>query len=383
MKLLHLINLQGFGGAERIFIEYLKNSSFDNEILCTSNVINKHIASELSHFKINYANYIGSTSIKYPTFLRKLILNKKIKNRKADITIVWDFVPRLIRKPKGTTFIYYDHGCSWRYPLNSRTNNFMNMLDGAISISNASKRVMELRFSPSFEIKKVLNRLPISTVSHTKKIKNDKTIILGTASRLTDIKGIGIAILTTIEMLKKGIDTKLIIAGDGEQKKALKNLATNLKLDKNIDFIGYQSNMDDFYSDIDIYISTAITEPFGLSCIEALSHGIPVVYPLIDGQPEAIKNDFCGIGIKPTYLIDEYYKETGLNVDFPYEVYDPIYDRMTTPKLLNPTELAFAIIKVIATYDSLSKNALEWSKQTMDYNLFIKEFENSIKTISR
>ena len=27
MKILHLINLQGFGGAERLFIEYLKNSS--------------------------------------------------------------------------------------------------------------------------------------------------------------------------------------------------------------------------------------------------------------------------------------------------------------------------------------------------------------------
>ncbi|WP_235846195.1 hypothetical protein [Morganella psychrotolerans] len=43
MKLLHLINLQGFGGAERLFLEYLKSSSFDNEILCTSNSVNKNI----------------------------------------------------------------------------------------------------------------------------------------------------------------------------------------------------------------------------------------------------------------------------------------------------------------------------------------------------
>ncbi|VTP70729.1 Uncharacterised protein [Proteus vulgaris] len=68
MKILHVINLQGFGGAERLFIEYIKNSSFDNEILCTSNYLNKNLTSELEGFKITYANKVASTSIKYPTF---------------------------------------------------------------------------------------------------------------------------------------------------------------------------------------------------------------------------------------------------------------------------------------------------------------------------
>lgn len=100
MKILHLINLQGFGGAERLFIEYLKNSSFTNEVLCSSNQINENIISELKSYKIIYANCIGNTSVKYPAFLRKHILSRKINRRNPDITLVWDFVPKLNKNLK-------------------------------------------------------------------------------------------------------------------------------------------------------------------------------------------------------------------------------------------------------------------------------------------
>ncbi|MDM3831716.1 hypothetical protein O9571_13245 [Proteus mirabilis] len=156
MKILHLINLQGFGGAERLFIEYLKNSSFQNEVLCTSNSLNKNLIPELKHFDIKYANKIASTKIKYPAFLRKHVLTKKIEASKADVTLVWDFVPRLSRKPKNTSLVYYDHGCSWRYPLNKKTLSFFSMLNNAIAISTASKRVMELRFNTTYTPKKSL-----------------------------------------------------------------------------------------------------------------------------------------------------------------------------------------------------------------------------------
>ena len=81
MKILHLINLQGFGGAERLFIEYLKNSSFQNEVLCTSNSLNKNLIPELKHFDIKYANKIASTKIKVPLLFKKTCLNKKNRSK--------------------------------------------------------------------------------------------------------------------------------------------------------------------------------------------------------------------------------------------------------------------------------------------------------------
>ncbi|WP_337226339.1 glycosyltransferase, partial [Proteus terrae] len=77
-----------------------------------------------------------------------------------------------------------------------------------------------------------------------------------------------------------------IIAGSGEDESKLKELANKLKLNKYVDFLGYQSELSDFYHNINIYLSTPITEAFGLSCIEALANGVPVVFPKIDGQME-------------------------------------------------------------------------------------------------
>lgn len=378
MKILHVINLQGFGGAERLFIEYIKNSSFDNEILCTSNYLNKNLTSELEGFKITYANKVASTSIKYPTFLRKFILTKKIEKSKANKTIIWDFIPRLSRKPKNTDLIYYDHGCSWQYDINNKTLNFFQILDSAIAVSHASKRIMELRFNPSIEIKTVINKLSCNTIKNTKTIKNKEKIVLGTASRLVGIKGIGISILTLKQLLDKHIKANLIIAGDGEQKDDLYNLAVKLGIEENVSFIGYQSNMSDFYSKIDIYMSTPILEAFGLSCIEALSNGIPVIFPMSNGQPEAIKDKYCGVGIIPDITTEEYYQQTGIKADCSYDAYDPINDCLTSPKLIDPNKCATAVQYVINNHSQLSKNSLEWSKETMNYDLFIKEFELAI-----
>ncbi|EPL8092894.1 glycosyltransferase [Morganella morganii] len=378
MKILHLINLQGFGGAERLFIEYLKNSSFTNEVLCSSNQINKNIISELKSYKIIYANRIGNTSVKYPAFLRKHILSRKINQRNSDITLVWDFVPKLNKKPENGVFLYYDHGCSWRYPDNKKTFTFLNMLDGAISVSVASKRIMQLRFNPDFKISTVINRLPMKTAvsSHTPPIKK---VILGTASRLVGLKGIGVSILCLKELIESGKDAELIIAGDGEQKCQLEELAAKLNISDKVKFTGYQHNMENFYNSIDIYLSTPVTEPFGLSCIEALSQGIPVIFPLIDGQPEAVKDKYCGIGIKPSLSVEKYQELTGLPVDFPYDVYDPVNDCLMTPQLSAPSDIATAVSDIISGYESYSKNAVDWSHDTMNYYSFITEFENTLK----
>lgn len=375
LKILHVINLQGFGGAERLFIEYIKNSSFDNEILCTSNHLNKNLISELNDFKIIYANKVASTSVKYPTFLRKFVLTKKIEKLKPNKTVIWDFVPRLAKKPKNTDLIYYDHGCSWRYPTNKKTLDFFNMLDSNIAVSNASKRIMELRFNTT-HVSVVLNRLPLDIVTKRKSIQNKDIIVLGTASRLVGLKAIGIAIITLKQLLSKGTKAKLIIAGTGEEESNLKELTKKLTLDDHVEFLGYQSDMTYFYSSIDIYLSTPITEPFGLSCIEALSRGIPVVYPVIDGQPEAIKDG--GIGINPDMTQDDYSEKTGMKIDFPYDVYDPINDCLTSPKLLDPKKCADAINSIINNYEELSENALQWSKQTTNYKIFISELESAL-----
>lgn len=378
MKVVHLINLSGFGGVEKRFSMFIENSQFDNTIICCSNSIDEKISDLFKNKNIIFANKVfNNLDIKYPTALRKKALTAKIIKSKPDVLVIWDFMPRIDLSKITCKKIYYDCGCGWRYPKNKKTDDFFKEIDIIISNSNASKRVIQLRYNFNKDINVVLNKLnmPISSESRD---KADNCVVLGTASRLVGIKGVGISILTVKKLLDHGVNAFLIIAGDGDNREELEKLTESLSLQDNIKFIGYQADLTDFYKNIDIYLSTPVTEAFGLSCIEAMSCGIPVIYPFIDGQPEAIKNGYCGIAIRPTLSPDEYKEKTKIDIDFPYDVYDPIEDKLTSIKLISPSDCMDAVKFIISNYHDLSKNALVWSKNTMDFSFFMNEFESVI-----
>lgn len=108
MKRLHVINLEKMGGAEKIFLQFLTNTtSGSDSVLCISNHIGPEIARELGKTPLIFANrIIPNSTLKYPVFMRKAALLRKIERQQADLVIFWDFVPNLARKICGSKTIY-------------------------------------------------------------------------------------------------------------------------------------------------------------------------------------------------------------------------------------------------------------------------------------
>ena len=79
--------------------------------------------------------------------------------------------------------------------------------------------------------------------------------------------------------------------------------------------MGFVYNMNEFYSQIDLFICPSLREPFGLVVIEALAHGCPVIIAGVDGLPETLQGTDSGIIIKPDIDI-EYYPRYGGSLDF-------------------------------------------------------------------
>ena len=63
MKVAHLINLSGFGGVEKRFSMFIKNSNLDNHIICASNSIDERISNLFKDDKIIFANKIISGAV--------------------------------------------------------------------------------------------------------------------------------------------------------------------------------------------------------------------------------------------------------------------------------------------------------------------------------
>lgn len=384
MKTLHIINLGKMGGVERLFLEYINGENAKNDqILCIGDHIGKEIVTQLKNKNISFANRIFfNLKIKYPSCIRKYVLKRRIEQADADLVIIWDLVLSLPDKPSRGKMVYYDHGCSWRYKKNKKTLHFLSMLDGCISASHASKRILQLRFNLPCPINVVVDRILTPTNINNSPKKIGPCIIIGTASRLVGLKGVSVSILMLKELIQRGHKVKLYIAGKGPEKDNLKKLVNKLNIQEHVEFLGFQEDLSSFFNKINIYMSTPVTEPFGLSCMEALYYGVPVIFPMIDGQPEVIKNRYCGIGLIPSITPEMHMIDSGISVDFPHKIYDPINDCLSDPLILSHIECANAVEEIaVKYYEEFRLNAFKYVKTNFLHEKFKEELHTALTNI--
>ncbi len=123
----------------------------------------------------------------------------------------------------------------------------------------------------------------------------DKVLI--TVGRLGSEKNIDEILFNMVEVLKKHEDVKLLIVGDGPYRETLEKETQNLQIQDNVIFTGMVplDKVDRYYKLGDIFVSASISETQGLTYIEALSSGLPLLCredDCLHGVLEEGKNGF-------------------------------------------------------------------------------------------
>lgn len=176
------------------------------------------------------------------------------------------------------------------------TKIFGNRVD--LLIAPTSRVEKELR---SYGVKKPMRVVPsginIEEFSGAKKGELRRRLDLGNkpvalyVGRLGREKLVSLIIESFAKVLLEVPDAQLVLAGDGEEKSDLVNLAKKLEITKSIHFIGdvEKDEMPEVYKDADIFVFASKTETQGLVVPEALASGLPVV---VNDDPafECIKN---------------------------------------------------------------------------------------------
>ncbi len=117
--------------------------------------------------------------------------------------------------------------------------------------------------------------LPIfvpQTLTEPKKNKDKITFL--TVARLEKEKNLETAIKAFAYAC---LDAELVIVGDGSQRENLEHLARELKIENKVIFAGWQNNLQKFYAEADIYISTSLYEGYGMATVEAAAAGLPLI----------------------------------------------------------------------------------------------------------
>ncbi len=86
--------------------------------------------------------------------------------------------------------------------------------------------------------------------------------------------------------VKKKIDVKLILVGDGPDRGDCERLSRELDIFEDVKFMGKQDALVELLSVANLFLIPSQSESFGLSALEAMSCGVPVISSSVGGLPE-------------------------------------------------------------------------------------------------
>lgn len=123
--------------------------------------------------------------------------------------------------------------------------------------------------------------------------------VVGTVKTLAVAYGIDILLDAFACVCKRqpGIDTRLLIVGDGPEREALAAQAHALGIDERVRWVGAvpHAEVPDWLRQLDVYVAPSRRESFGVAVAEAMACGVPVVVSDAGGLPEVVESGTSGL----------------------------------------------------------------------------------------
>jgi glycogen(starch) synthase len=180
----------------------------------------------------------------------------------------------------------------------------MEMADKVITVSEftRSRVIQKYHISPN---KVVTVHNAVEPVNKGK-IRNLWTMgvddkIVTFLGRITAQKGLGYFIEAAYKVLQKMDNVIFVMAGTGDLMEKMIKYAARLRISDKFHFTGFLSGEDVYkmYVMSDLYVMPSVSEPFGISPLEAIQSNVPVIISKQSGVSEviahAIKVDFWDI----------------------------------------------------------------------------------------
>jgi glycosyltransferase involved in cell wall biosynthesis len=115
------------------------------------------------------------------------------------------------------------------------------------------------------------------------------------AAMLRPEKGHALMLDVLAALKQRGQIVGLAIAGEGELKAQLQQQVERLGLGQQVAFLGMVDNIPAVYARAALVVVPSSYEPLGMSQIEALSLGVPVVVSEVGGIPETVRHQETGL----------------------------------------------------------------------------------------
>lgn len=175
--------------------------------------------------------------------------------------------------------------------------------DRIIAVSRATKAIIVQRYGiPADKIDVVHNAIDPSqldadnyiydteTYRYLETLKRDGYTIVATMTRFTVQKGLTQLIKAAARACEKYDRFMFLLAGDGEQRDELMQLAADYGIADKVVFTGFVrgKRWRDAYVVSDVFVMSSVSEPFGLTALEAAHHDNALIITKQSGVSEVL-----------------------------------------------------------------------------------------------
>ena len=177
----------------------------------------------------------------------------------------------------------------------------MQEADKVITVSDLTRNIVISKYGiPAHKVFTLHN----AVVPTDKKVEREKNVdekIVTFLGRVTFQKGPDYFVETAKRVLDKDPNVRFVLAGDGDMMQHVIERVAELGISDRFHFTGFLrgADIDKMFGMSDVYVMPSISEPFGISPLEAMRAKVPVVISKQSGVAEvlqhAIKVDFWDI----------------------------------------------------------------------------------------
>jgi len=167
----------------------------------------------------------------------------------------------------------------------------INESDAITAVSNNLREETYRSFPIEKDIRVIPNfvdttRFHLTNKDHFKKmLAPNGERILAHVSNFRKVKRVE-DVIRVFERVHEKVPSKLLMIGDGPERQSAEELCRTLKICNDIRFLGKQEQMNEILSITDLFMLPSQYESFGLSALEAMACGVPVISTNVGGLPE-------------------------------------------------------------------------------------------------
>lgn len=255
----------------------------------------------------------------FPNTYKKIVCKGKY-----DYEIAFNYLYPAYLLDKDTKSIAWNHGSIENLLDESEKKNrnkyrkSLKHINKIVAISNKTKdSILEVYPEYKNKIVKIYNGYDFSEIEIKSKVsvdfEEDSLIFIG---RLEEQKGIKLLLDIYLDLIKKQINKKLYLLGDGELRPYVEEFIRKNNLYNHIILKGYVDNPYPYIKKASYIVMTSVAEGFPTVFVEGLALGVGFISTNVGGSEELSNNGLCGfVGNEKESFVNYLYEELSKDKD--------------------------------------------------------------------